>query len=160
MVKNKKIFIVKLLLVIMWLGVIFCFSSANSTETSNQSFGLSKLIVKFSLTASNYVHITNIELNDSNISEIASNIHPHIRKIAHFLEFFILSILVLLAIKETDLNYNYSFTLLFCFLIAILDETHQLFVDGRAGQIKDVFIDSSGSLLYIIINKIYNYFKK
>ena len=60
MVKNKKIFIVKLLLVIMWLGVIFCFSSANSTETSNQSFGLSKLIVKFSLTASNYVHITNI----------------------------------------------------------------------------------------------------
>lgn len=160
MVKNKKIFIVKLLLVIMWLGVIFCFSSANSTETSNQSFGLSKLIVKFSLTASNYVHITNIELNDSNISEIASNIHPYLRKIAHFLEFFILSILVLLAIKETDLNYNYSFTLLFCFLIAILDETHQLFVDGRAGQIKDVFIDSSGSLLYIIINKIYNYFKK
>lgn len=160
MVKNKKIFIVKLLLVIMWLGVIFCFSSANSTETSNQSFGLSKLIVKFSLTASNYVHITNIELNDSNIREIASNIHPYLRKIAHFLEFFILSILVLLAIKETDLNYNYSFTLLFCFLIAILDETHQLFVDGRAGQIKDVFIDSSGSLLYIIINKIYNYFKK
>ena len=34
---------------------------------------------------------------------------------------------------------------------AISDEVHQLFVPGRAGQVRDVLIDSAGSLLGIII---------
>ena len=36
-------------------------------------------------------------------------------------------------------------------IYAISDEIHQLFVPGRSGQVRDVLIDSAGSLLGIII---------
>ena len=43
--------------------------------------------------------------------------------------------------------------IVFSFLLGVeyatLDEIHQLFVDGRSGQITDVFIDSIGILLGI-----------
>jgi len=35
--------------------------------------------------------------------------------------------------------------------VGAMDETLQLFVDGRAGQIKDVMIDSCGSLVGIVV---------
>ena len=146
--------------VILWIGVIFYFSSADSNKTTNQSLGLTKTVVTYTLKLTNTIHVTNIELNDNNINDIIDKIHPFIRKLAHFSEFFILSILVLLMLKETNLNYNYIFTIMFCLFIAILDETHQLFVDGRSGQLLDVLIDTSGGLLYIIINKIYHLISK
>ena len=36
-------------------------------------------------------------------------------------------------------------------IYAISDEIHQLFVPGRAGQVRDVLIDSAGSFLGIIL---------
>lgn len=153
MIRNKKKFIIKLLLVIAWLGVIFFFSNSNSEDTTNQSFGVTKTIVTYSINVTNSIHITNIDMNEENINKIINDIHPIIRKCAHFTEYFILAILVLLMIKETKLNYFYTFTILFCILIALLDESHQLFVDGRSGSIIDVLIDTSGSLLYLLINK-------
>ena len=38
-------------------------------------------------------------------------------------------------------------SVLFCVLYASFDEFHQLFVDGRCGQLSDVIIDSSGSIV-------------
>ena len=40
-------------------------------------------------------------------------------------------------------------------LYAISDEIHQLFVPGRAGQIRDVLIDFSGSLTGVIFALIF-----
>ena len=40
---------------------------------------------------------------------------------------------------------------------AALDEFHQLFVEGRAGSLKDVLIDSCGSLTGIIFVRIFGY---
>ena len=34
-----------------------------------------------------------------------------------------------------------------CVLYAISDEVHQLFVPGRSGQFKDVFLDSGGAIV-------------
>ena len=159
MIKNKKKFIIKLLLVMLWLGIIFFFSNSNSNETTNHSFSVTKAIVVNVLKITNTIKVTNIEINDDNVNKIIEDVHPFIRKLAHFSEYFILSILVLLMIKETRLNYFYSFTIIFCILMAILDETHQLFIDGRSANFVDVLIDSSGSLLYLGINKIYNIIK-
>ena len=156
MKKNKKRFLIKLIFVIIWLGVIFYFSNADANQTKNHSFGVTKTLVTQIIKITNNIHITNIEINDSNINNIIDNIHPYIRKLAHFTEYFILAILVLLMIKETNLNYYYTFTILFCIFMAILDETHQLFIDGRVGSIIDILIDTSGSLLYLLINKIYH----
>ena len=38
-----------------------------------------------------------------------------------------------------------------CFLYACTDELHQLFIAGRSAEIKDVLIDSFGSLTSILL---------
>ena len=50
-----------------------------------------------------------------------------------------------------NINKKYLLAFLICVIYAISDEIHQLFVPGRAGQVRDVLIDSAGSLLGIII---------
>ena len=42
-------------------------------------------------------------------------------------------------------------TLAICFLYAVSDEVHQVFVPGRAGRISDVMIDTSGAVLGILL---------
>jgi len=65
-----------------------------------------------------------------------------IRKLAHFFEFFLLGItLSIYLIKEKKTIYH---ALWIGLIIAIIDETIQLFVDGRASSIIDVGIDFIG----------------
>ena len=45
-------------------------------------------------------------------------------------------------------------------LYACTDEIHQLFVPGRSGMIRDVFIDSIGGIIGISIISIYENIKK
>ncbi len=135
--KNKKF---SLLLLIIWMILIFVMSSFNADISSNQS----GIIVSF---ISKIFNINNIEL----LSLI-------IRKMAHFLEYFILGILMLNVI----INYNKKIYLsyIFSILYACLDEVHQLFVNGRSGQITDVLIDSTGIILGILLYRIIRYKKK
>ena len=54
----------------------------------------------------------------------------------------------------------YIYSLIIVFGYACSDEFHQLFVEGRSGQFKDVLIDTSGgifgSLLAILKSKIFS----
>jgi VanZ family protein len=74
-----------------------------------------------------------------------------VRKNAHFFIYFVLAILIINALSNSRGRRlrNFIFALGFSILYAISDEIHQLFVPGRGGQVKDVFIDSMGSLLGI-----------
>lgn len=79
-----------------------------------------------------------------------------IRKAAHFFEFFVLGIsLSIYMIKEKKKIYHVIWIGLF---IAIIDETIQLFVDGRGSSILDVGIDLIGILLSMSIFVIKNRF--
>jgi len=42
-------------------------------------------------------------------------------------------------------------TLIFCFLYAVSDEVHQIFVPGRAFAVGDIIIDTLGAALGIIV---------
>lgn len=57
------------------------------------------------------------------------------------------------------LGYRGLFAAVFSCIYASSDEIHQLFVPGRAGQVRDVLIDTSGAvagiLLAILIRKIW-----
>ena len=57
------------------------------------------------------------------------------------------------------LVYRGLFAAVFSCIYASSDEIHQLFVPGRAGQVRDVLIDTSGAvagiLLAILIRKIW-----
>ncbi|MBO5743145.1 MAG: VanZ family protein [Clostridia bacterium] len=81
--KRKIIF---LLLTIMWMALIFWFSSKTASDSSVQSFSLTEWF--FELFISN---------PSARFLDIAENI---IRKLAHFTEYFILGGLVFGTVKE------------------------------------------------------------
>ena len=54
--------------------------------------------------------------------------------------------------KNNNLYFkNILIALLASILYAVTDEIHQLFVLGRAGQLIDVFIDTTGSIVGVFI---------
>lgn len=74
-----------------------------------------------------------------------------VRKNAHFFAYLVLGILVMNALRRSEVSgiKVAILTLGICALYAGSDEMHQLFVAGRSGQIIDVFIDSSGTFIGI-----------
>jgi len=86
-----------------------------------------------------------------------------LRKIAHMLEYLILTFLLFRAIKG-----SFDLTELFLFIYpaslalfyAVSDEFHQLFVRGRDGSIMDVLIDAAGILSFFILSKVFCLIRK
>lgn len=77
------------------------------------------------------------------------NVTPHlVRKLAHFTEFAGLGFLV-------GLHSGFGLIWPFCGLaVAFVDETIQLFVEGRAGMVQDMWIDISGYMLGWIVSSV------
>lgn len=74
-----------------------------------------------------------------------------IRKLAHFTQFMLLAIVSCYYFKSINMKKTYSATLTYGLLVAIIDETIQLFIPGRAGLITDVLIDLLGVLFGLFI---------
>lgn len=68
------------------------------------------------------------------------------RKIAHIAEYFVLTYLFFSALKQYNLPFRkiLIWTIIFSFLVAILDEYHQTFILGRQAKVLDVLIDGIG----------------
>jgi len=83
-----------------------------------------------------------------------------IRKNAHFIAYLVLGVLALNALRRNEVyGYrNLALAIGICILYAISDEVHQLFVPGRAGQVRDVILDSAGAAVgigaYLLICKL------
>lgn len=87
-----------------------------------------------------------------------------VRKTAHFTEFFLLGVFwYIIYAKYFKSVKLIGVVLIHGFFTAVLDETVQLFVDGRSGEVLDVFIDFFGVLFACFIVSITiemtNYFK-
>ena len=127
-------------LVFAWMLVIYMLSAQVSSESDSLSIGITKFVLNIINTL-----LPRIEIEFSAFSHF-------IRKSAHFIAYLILGILSLHAIDEEK---NPTITwiikaLLICVLYAMSDEFHQLYVPGRSGEIKDVLLDSTGSLVGIL----------
>ena len=76
-------------------------------------------------------------------------IHHIVRKCAHFVEYFTLSVLILRAIRagrrETHLKWA-AIAVLLVAGYASLDEFHQSFVPGRTPAVADVLLDTTGGI--------------
>lgn len=122
MLKNKKI-LIDWLAVILWLAIIFYFSSQPDLKSS--------------------------------LPNIWDTIF---RKIAHMSEYFVLTYLFFRSLK----NYRFPTKVIIASsaivsaFYAMSDEFHQMFVAGRQGSIRDVFIDSVGILVAILFISYYN----
>lgn len=79
--------------------------------------------------------------------------HLMVRKLAHFTEYFILGLLTFLALVQYPISFKRKLIVIFIFglMFACLDEAIQIFIDGRAGSVRDVLIDSAGVLFSIMI---------
>lgn len=137
--KNNKLSII---FTLAWMIIIFTMSSFNSIESANQSNYIVNII-------SNVLNINNIEL-----------LNLIIRKLAHYIEYLILGILVINMFIKNNIPQSYLISIIFCIIYAISDEIHQLFVPGRACQIKDILIDSIGSITGIYLYKLISKRKK
>lgn len=122
------------------------FSNTKGISSSNSS----KSFIR--VTIGNIYRLFDRDASDEKIEEIVDKLEYPTRKLAHFTEYFILGILVLLTFTSFD-NKNIYLMILFCFLYAYTDEIHQLFVLGRDGNFIDVLIDTSGSICSIILFK-------
>ena len=80
-------------------------------------------------------------------TKLGDFVQNNIRKIAHFVEFFVLGVeLSLFAHLSMKRKPYVLFSYLFLFVVAFLDETIQIF-SGRGPSIIDVWIDFSGAFL-------------
>lgn len=131
--------IISIILVIIWMIVIFYFSSQNSIETKETTGLFYKLF-----------HINTDSLFIFNL----------VRKFAHFFEYLILGLLIYNMFKHFNINNIIICTLLLCIIYSCLDEIHQLFVPGRDGKILDCLIDGLGSIIGIFLYKIVEKFHK
>ncbi|MEG1411032.1 MAG: VanZ family protein [Terrisporobacter sp.] len=131
-------------LLVLWVAFIFSMSSQNSTTSKNTSGGTIRAVLSIVPQFENQPE----EVQD----EVVDNLQYIARKSAHFLGYMMLGILVMsLLLQYDNLQHKALKSFIICVLYAISDEIHQLFVPGRAGQVKDVMIDSSGAILGIFI---------
>jgi VanZ family protein len=76
-------------------------------------------------------------------------IHHYIRKTAHFVEYFVLSLLILRAIRSGRQATRLAWALAAIGIVAgyaSIDEFHQSFVPGRTPAIADVLLDTTGGI--------------
>ena len=73
-----------------------------------------------------------------------------LRKIAHAAEFAALGMVLMLLMEEGHKT-KVAFLALCGLGAALIDETIQLFVDGRSGQIKDIWIDLAGFVIGVLL---------
>ena len=142
--KTKKI-IILLIAVILWMILIFYLSSMNGKEST----GKSRKIIE--VTINKVLNITGSKIDIKNKRKLIKNLDYPVRKLSHFMEYFILTFLIYNILKLLNIKKNiYKISLLLCFIYALSDEFHQIFTN-RTNSFKDVLIDTSGGLLVLLI---------
>ena len=152
--------IIFLILTIAWMIIIFSFSAKPADESEDMSLSVGYTIGK--------IFVPEFDSwSPEEQQAFAEQIDYPVRKCAHATEYAILGILLSgtvvgqrsgdsgeRTVIRKDQNHPRFFQFLFCFVIgaayAASDEFHQLFVPGRAGQVKDVLIDSGGVMLGLL----------
>lgn len=142
------------LLVICSIGSMYYFSSQDAQVSGSQSQSVVKLIDKIR---------DKITLQDEELIKIQTKVYDKlkgfgsksyiVRKMAHFGIYALIgtSLLLFIYIFSKKLILSSTIAFLLSIIYACYDEYRQLFVPGRSGSIKDIFIDSSGALTGIIL---------
>lgn len=83
------------------------------------------------------------------LPETLELIHHVIRKSAHFVEYFVLSLLILRGLRAGRRESHLTWALVAVLMVAgyaALDEWHQSFVPGRTAAAGDVLLDTTGGV--------------
>lgn len=141
--KKRLILILTWTATLVWMGIIFYLSSQPASQSAHLSTGIKKELL--SMLGHFVPGIENMELRSLDF---------YIRKNAHFIAYFILGMLTLLALVYSEARKPANLALIIGLLYAISDEFHQLFVPGRSGQFRDVIIDGAGTVLGVLLTSL------
>jgi VanZ family protein len=122
----------------VWASLIYCFSSAAFSLDRVTPYAVA--VLRVALPAAN--------------AEDLFRLSYMLRKSVHPLEYFVLGVLVLRAIRGPRAGWQLRWAvcaLLLSALFATSDEFRQMFVPGRTASVKDVFLDVSGAAFSQIV---------
>ena len=124
--------IILFVLVISWMILIFWFSSAGHEVSSGQS----ERVVQ------GVRHMTNISVPEMIV-----------RKAAHVFLYFVLGILLTLLVRTYHIRWRsvVLWAVGIACAYAATDETHQLLVGGRSGQVSDALLDTAAACAGAVI---------
>lgn len=132
---------------LLCMVMIFCFSAQPSEDSGEVSGVVSEQLVS---TANKLFHWN---LDSEKLQELAEKWDKPVRKTAHGIEYGVLAILIFLWMdcKSYVWQKHLGFSVAAAAIYAASDEIHQRFVPGRYGCVEDVFIDSLGAFVGIVI---------
>ncbi len=138
--KSKKIKVIRailLALIISVMVVIFVLSAQGGEESGETSAGFTSFVM----------NLFGINKDNTPPEELV-RIEGVIRTLAHFSEYAALGLLCTLFALTYSMKCIISLchAVSFSALYAVTDEIHQIFVPGRAAQISDFLVDTSGVL--------------
>lgn len=141
--KYKKIILI--ILIICWMATIFMFSNQGSKKSKSTSTRAIEFIVDKIYDTSN--------MTEQEIAEKVESLQTPVRKLAHFTIYTLGGVITFVFMYKlnTTNKRKILYSLLFCLMYAITDEIHQYFIPGRSCEIRDVLIDTIGSLIGILI---------
>ena len=143
--KKLIIRIITIIIIGMIFGMIFSFSSQNGTQSKSLSRQVARVLIELQ---PKYKNITEKEKQS-----LVESYQPLVRKGAHF------SIYTVLGLSLTTFMCTYKIkdkkrilvALCIGIIYAISDEIHQIFVPERTALVIDVFIDTAGVILGILV---------
>lgn len=126
------------------LGILAtCFIFYSSLKPAQESLRTSSVVVDFLMKQFQNIGLT---INYDELTVL-------VRKAAHIFEFFTQGLLISLAYfyGKSRFRKRVINVMFFGLLTACTDELIQLYVPGRAGMIRDIFIDFSGVMLAVFL---------
>lgn len=145
----KKLMILKIflwILLALWMGVIFFMSAQTAVQSSELSGNTIETLLKMFYPGFNSFSFVKQ-------ADLIEGFQFVARKGAHASIYAILGILSFCAVMLYKFKKRYKFLIALCIsaLYAVSDEIHQLFVAGRACELRDILIDITGALCGIFI---------
>lgn len=127
--------------VVLWMVLIFALSHQPASESGEMSSGITEIVME---TVEQIIPVSETDFD---------RVEHIVRKNAHFFIYLILGVLVIHALRKGGgRSFNgIGLAIAVCVLYAMSDEFHQLFIAGRSGEVRDVFIDSSGASVGIMV---------
>lgn len=144
---------ISIILLLLWMTVIFMFSSSGSVKSNDTS---GKVI---SSAISVKDKVTNNETKPEIKKKIVRKLNYSVRKSAHVFEYFVLGVLALNVFDAFNVKRKVLFAIILCILYASSDEFHQLFT-GRTASVTDVLLDSAASIVGIYLLNLIFYRRK
>lgn len=158
---------ISLIVTIAIMVAIFMFSNQDGNESGSLSAKVALWI------AENFISGFST-MDPSTQLQLIDDMAWPIRKTAHATEYGCLAISLVITCwqihsMKTDitpsdkpLKMRVFIICIVAFVIAVLyactDELHQLYIDGRAGQVADVFVDASGAIIGSVLSSLVLYF--